>query len=101
MYRINNITTSAPLFYSDIKYLNVNKNMELRNSLTDFYHNKVIKWLNDKKIKTHNNIELIESSKGHKLIYKLLRLYVKKHKINWFDLKNYHYLIKNYLLRKV
>ena len=43
MYRINNITASAPLLYSDIKYLNVNKNMELRKSITDFYHNKVIK----------------------------------------------------------
>jgi len=101
MYRINNITASAPLLYSDIKYLNVNKNMELRKSITDFYHNKVIKWIRNKNLKTYNNIEFIESSKGHKLIYKILRSYVKKHKLNWFDLKEDYYLIKKYLLRKL
>jgi len=88
----------------DIEYLNINKDPKLRKDVTAFFKHKIIKWIkNDKDFEIYKNkLNLIDSIDGTKLIYNLLRRYIKKHNANWFDLRTEkYYLIKDYFLRKL
>ena len=75
------------LFSYDIKYLNINKDPKLRKDVTKFFQNKIIKWIkNDSDFKQFkNNLNLYDSIEGTKIIYNLIRQFVKKYKVNWYD----------------
>ena len=84
-----------------IPYLNVNNNQELRNSVTSYFLNKTIKWINNKEM-PNNFKPILISHKGDDFMYELLRKYVNKHNINWYDLRNKHYeSTKDYIIRKL
>ena len=83
-----------------IIYLNMNKDPVLRKDVTKFFKNKIIKW-----IKTDDNFKHLKNKSDiidDKLVYNLIRNYVKKHKYNWYELRTdkYH-LIKDYVSRKL
>ena len=83
------------------EYQNINKDSNLRELETKFFYNKALKWITDSLITDPDKITLLNSNKGYKIIYKLLRKYVKRSNINWYDLKNHYSTIKNYLLKRI
>lgn len=86
-----------------IEYQNINKDPELRDRMTTFYTNKVIKWINNYKefSKYKNMLSLLKTKKGYIYIYKLLHLFVKKTKTNWYDLQDNYYVIRDFMQYKL
>jgi hypothetical protein len=88
-----------PFIESSITYQDVNKDPNLRKLLTDFFYEKTIKWVssynNFKNVK--KSLTMLKSDKGYSIIYNLLRKYIKKNNLNWYDLKKYYNNIKEYL----
>ena len=88
------------MYSYDVKYLNMNKDPILRKDVTDFFKNKIIKWIKHNEDFKHleNKLNTIDT----KMVYNLIRKYVKKHNFNWYDLRTEkYYLIKNYFSRKL
>ena len=86
------------------KKVNLNKDKELRKKVTDFFYRKTKKWIeNDSDFKeAKKNLKEIKSDEGYDIIYQLIRKYVKKHNVNWFDLRKYHYSsVKKYFKIKL
>ena len=87
-----------------IQYQDVGEDPNLQSQVTKFFHEKVLKWINEypdfKHLKKH--LKFL-NDKGEKYIYNLLKLFVRKSKANWYDLrdpKNYDN-IKQYLKNKI
>lgn len=91
-------TTPAPF-----EYINVNHDVNLRKDVTLFFHKKVLKWLDtDKNFSKHKNKKnLLNSVDGQIHIYNLLRYFVKRSNINWYDLRDNYYIIKEFLNNKL
>jgi len=68
----------------------VGKDMKLRKSVTDFYYEKLLKWIKtDREFSHHKkDLEYLNSRAGYKYIYYILRLYVKNGQANWYDLRD-------------
>lgn len=94
-----------PVNYSaDYMYINVNKNVNLRKDVTLFFQNKILKWINkdDEYSKFKHHEKYLESLDGQMYIYSLLRKFVKKYNINWYELRSdYYNLVKKYLAKKL
>jgi hypothetical protein len=87
-----------------IQYQDVGDDPNLQSQVTKFFHEKVLKWINEypdfKHLKKH--LKFL-NEKGEKYIYNLLKLFVRKSKANWYDLrdpKNYDN-IKQYLKNRI
>jgi hypothetical protein len=87
-----------------IQYQDVGDDPNLQSQVTKFFHQKVLKWINEysdfKHLKKH--LKFL-NDKGEKYIYNLLKLFVRKSKANWYDLrdpKNYDN-IKQYLKNRI
>ena len=87
-----------------IQYQDVGEDPNLQSQVTKFFHQKVLKWINEypdfKHLKKH--LKFL-NDKGEKYIYNLLKLFVRKSKANWYDLrdpKNYDN-IKKYLKNRI
>jgi len=87
-----------------IQYQDVGDDPNLQSQVTKFFHEKVLKWIKEysdfKHLKKH--LKFL-NDKGEKYIYNLLKLFVRKSKANWYDLrdpKNYDN-IKQYLKNKI
>ena len=108
---VDDISYNKPLTYflppsnipSTILYQDVNKDKNLRNSMTLFYLNKTIKWINKyNKFKNLKHLlNKLESKSGYKIIYNILRQYVKKNIINWYDLKQNYSDVKIFIKNKL
>lgn len=89
--------------FSDIQ--DVGNNPKLQEQITKFYIKKTIKWLNKDKefTKFAKQSKFIESQDGKKFIYKILKSFVKKNKVNWYDLRNDETYedIKDYIREKI
>lgn len=85
------------------QYQNVNKDINLRKDVTNFFHKKIIKWINTysefEKHKT--DLSFIQSIEGKMYIYNLLRKFIKNSGINWYDLRDNYAIIKNYFKLKL
>lgn len=88
-----------------IQYQNVGDDPNLQSDVTNFFYNKVLKWINNyadfKHLKKHYSF--FKNPSGKKYIYNMLRLFVKKSKANWYDLRdqqNYD-IVKKYLKSKI
>ncbi len=96
-----------PLIESVTEYQNVNKDINLRKDVTKFFHEKVIKWVSDtegeyaefKQFKP--KLTFLKSTDGQMHIYNLLRHFVKKSGINWYDLRDNYSLIKEFLSKRL
>jgi len=90
------LVVQPPAFIDSVyQYQNVNKDINLRERNTKFFHRKAIKWCSGKMC------TYLESSKGHKFIYTLLRIFIRKYKINWFDLADNYEVVKDYIKMKL
>ena len=99
------VTRNIPTSYitSYWKYQDVNADKKLQNSVTDYFLDEILYWLDDdksfshlKKYKKHFN-----SKKGFKLMHTLLKIFVKRGGTNWYDLKIQYQLVKKYLRHKL
>jgi hypothetical protein len=84
---------------SIIEYQNVNVDLNLRKDITTFFHAKVIKWINNYPdfAKYKSKLSLLKSIDGQLYIYNLLRKFIKKSGINWYDLRDNYSIIKKYI----
>jgi len=104
---VDNIKLDIPIHLSFIQssyeYQDVNKDMNLRQNMTIFFHKKVVKWIhnNEEFTKYKHMNDFLHTKKGYKFIYTLLRIFVKKYNLNWFDLKDNYYVVKDYLEKKL
>jgi hypothetical protein len=87
-----------------VQYQDVGDDPNLQSQVTKFFHEKVLKWIKEysdfKHLKKHFKFL---NDKGEKYIYNLLKLFVRKSKANWYDLrdpKNYDN-IKQYLKNRI
>lgn len=87
-----------------VQYQDVGDDPNLQSQVTQFFHQKVLKWIKEysdfKHLKKHFKFL---NDKGEEYIYNLLKLFVRKSKANWYDLrdpKNYDN-IKQYLKNKI
>lgn len=87
------------------QYQDVGNDKNLQYDVTNFFYNKVLKWI--KKYHDFKHLEkyynFLKESSGKKYIYDLLRLFVKKSAANWYDLRspqNYG-IIKDFLKHKI
>lgn len=85
------------------EYLDVNKDVKLRKEITDFFHSKILKWISEdiKLSKYKSKINSINSMEGKMIVYKLLRHFIHKSGINWYDLRDNYDIIKEYLVKKL
>lgn len=99
----NSYIEQPVLVNTDVYYLNVNKDPDLRKEVTKFFKKKILHWINNDAnyLKFKNQIEYFQSSKGEKYIYNLLRKYIKKTNLNWYDLRTNIFYIKEYFIKKL
>jgi hypothetical protein len=92
-----------PLIDSIYEYQDVNKDVNLRKDVTEFFHKKVLKWINEYSEFAHlkSQKHYLETDEGKMHIYNLLRHFIKKSGINWFDLRDNYSIIKEYLSEKI
>lgn len=77
------------------EYQNLNKDTNLRNAVTKFFQEKVIKW-----IKKYPEFEFLKSKNiSYDLIYKILRIIVKKKNLNWYELRTNSSKLRKYFLK--
>jgi hypothetical protein len=92
-----------PLIDSVYEYQNINKDVNLRKDVTDFFYRKVLKWIEEYPEFTHLKSQkmYLQSNEGIMHIYNLLRHFIKKSGINWYDLRDNYTVIKEYLSKKL
>jgi hypothetical protein len=92
-----------PLIDHIVEYQNINKDVNLRKDVTKFFHEKVIKWINEyNEFKIYKSkLAFLKTTDGQIYIYNLLRHFVKKSGINWYDLRDNYSIIKEYLSKKL
>ena len=83
----------------------VGENPKLQEEVTKFYLNKTIKWLgkNQEFAKVKTQEKFIKSKKGSGFIYKILKSFIKKNHVNWYELRsddNYED-VKDYIREKL
>jgi hypothetical protein len=78
--------------------------LKLQDEITSYFYKKTIKWLKEshefKKLQKH--IKFIESKKGRPYIYKVIKLFIKKNKAKWYNLRTELYDdLKEYIRKKL
>lgn len=82
------------------EYQDLNKDPKVHDQIINFFQKKIIKWMNNNLIK--KNIDFIKSKEGYEYIYRLIRKFVKKENVKWYELREKNYvLIKDYFIRKL
>jgi len=81
-----------PIIQTQNRYQNLNKNINLRKSITLFFYKKANKWKTKYKI----NIDFNNHD-----IYKILKYIFKKYNTNWYDYEYIYLLIKKYILKNL
>jgi hypothetical protein len=96
---------APPLIDHIVEYQDINKDINLRKNVTKFFHDKVIKWISEgvyKEFNVHKSkLLFLKSTDGQMYIYNLLRHFIKKSGINWYDLRDNYSIIKEYLSKKL
>jgi len=85
------------------KYQNVNHDYNLRKNVTLYFHDKVLIWIHsdDRYNKFEKIYSKLSRTDGKKYIYYLLKYFVKKSKLNWYELRSNRNIIKDYLYKKI
>jgi hypothetical protein len=84
---------------SIVEYQNVNVDINLRKDVTNFFHKKVIKWVTKyPEFDQHKSkLSSLKTIDGQIYIYNLLRKFIKKTGINWYDLRDNYSIVKQYI----
>ena len=87
-----------PMHETVFEYQNINTDVNLRKNVTIFFYEKVIKWIKNYPEFSHykSKLDFLESTDGKMHIYNLLRKFIKKSGINWYDLRDNYSIIKDY-----
>ena len=90
---------NLPTFVRKInRYQDVNVDPKLREKVTLHFKDVYIDYLknksNNKKAKSY--LSEITGKKGYNIVYNLLKLYTRKNKSNWYDLKLKKRLVINF-----
>jgi hypothetical protein len=85
------------------EYQNINKDKRLRFDMTQFYYIKIIKWIENEEFfsKYKKLLPFLKTNKGFKYVYTLLRIFIKRTKVNWYDLKDNYEVVKDFLQHKL
>jgi hypothetical protein len=92
-----------PVINSTLIYQDVNRDPLLRENITKFFLKKTIKWINNYS-EFKNSTQLLPIMKtniGYKMIYNILRHFIKKNNCNWYDLRNNYELVKDFIRYKL
>ena len=85
-------------------YQDVNLDPNLRLDVINYFYNKLLKWISSSRLYTkyseHENYIFNNKYKVKQKIYKLLRYFVKKANINWYDLRSNNIIIKEFFSKK-
>jgi len=101
--RVLNYFIPPPFIDSQLVYQDVNKDENLRKNMTEFFLKKSIKWISKYNEFAHakKSLAALKSVDGYNIIYSLLKHYVRKNNINWYDLKESYDNVKDYLRYKL
>ena len=85
------------------EYTDINKDKNLRKKITQFFHKKTIKWVSSYPEFSHliKYQKKLKTEEGFKVIYKLIRYFVKKYNINWYDLRDNYSIVKDFIRAKL
>jgi hypothetical protein len=77
--------------------------LRLRKDVTNFFHEKVIKWITNypEFSQYKSKLSSIKTIDGQLFIYKILRKFIKKSGINWYDLRDNYSIVKEYINTKL
>jgi hypothetical protein len=81
-------------------YIDLSENKDLQKDVIKFYYRKTLKWLENNpefsKLKKH--LAFLKTEKGIKYLKSLVKLYVKKNKVKWYEMRKDHYdEVKDYI----
>ena len=91
-----------PVLSVEYQYQNINKDPKLRTQVTLHFQEKMIDWIkHDKDFrKFKSKLNFIKSNEGKYYIYDLLRYFVKRTQLNWYDLRERSDLVKEFIVKK-
>lgn len=92
-----------PIMPLGYQYQNINHDLTLRKNVTDFFHTKIIKWItNYSEFSNYKNkLDYLNTVDGKIHLYNVLRKFVKRSNINWYDLRDNYDIVKSYLQKKL
>jgi len=93
--RINYIQSFIPSYAASqitvpYEYFDVGKNMTLRNDVTKYFQKHILDWISKDWKAFSKHKKFLESKKGFKYIYDIIRQFVKNSSANWFELREGH-----------
>jgi hypothetical protein len=81
-------------------YQDLNKDPKIHQQIVKFFQKKIIKWMNNNILK--KNINFIKSKEGFEHIYHLIKKFVKKENVKWYELREKNYnLVKEYIILNI
>jgi hypothetical protein len=89
------------IMQSYYEYQDVNKDINLRVDVINFFFNKLLKWVkNDDLFKKYEKYETsLNNKKTKRKLYKLLRSFIKKSNNNWYELRDNYLFFKEFLYK--
>ncbi len=102
-YRFKKYYPPPPVIGTLVEYIDLNKDKNLRRKVTEFFYKKVLKWVSKypefKHLKKYS--KKLESAEGFEIVYQLIRHFIKSYNINWYDLRDYYVIFKDFLRVKL
>ncbi len=94
---------APPVIATYHKYQDVNNDPNLQHTETLYFLDKTLDWIkHDKSFKKLKKFEkYLKGVDGYEIMYKLLKLFVRKGNTNWYDLKVQKSLVKDYIKHKL
>ena len=90
------------LLETTYRYKSVNGDPQLQKQVTDYFLEKTLKWMkHDKSFVTKYSSQIKNTDKGFNIIHNILKIFVRKGKTNWFDLKDQSDLVKDFIKYKL
>ncbi len=94
---------APPIISTYHQYQDVNNDSNLQHMETLYFLDKTLDWI--KTDKTFNKLKKVEKylkgPDGYEIMYKLLKIFVRKGNTNWYDLKVQKSLVKSYIKHKL
>lgn len=92
-----------PVIETTVKYQDINNDVNLQSQVTNKFLDKTIRWLknDDSFKKCKKYLSKIEGDDGYDIIYRMLKLFVKKGNTNWYDLSEQSSLVKDFIRYKL
>ena len=92
-----------PIISTTYEYQSVNHDKKLQFNVTNFFYKKLLSWIYNNKYYTRYKENILSKSNKYifKSIYYILKKFIKKTNINWYDLRDNYNLIKNYIYIKL